>query len=175
LAKKEYNNRVISQNDKKRESNIMNNKAKMAILALVSSTVLTTSVQADNFKKTDDAIEYRQSAFSLMAYNFGDMGAMLKGKKPFDAQVFAMRADNVAALSKLPLEGFTPGSDKGDTEALAKVWTERSDFDAKMEQLQKDSAALAIAAKSDDKKALKKAFMATAKNCKGCHDVYKKD
>ena len=81
----------------------MNKKAKMAILAIVSSTVLATSVQADNFKKTDDAIEYRQSAFSLMAYNFGDMGAMLKGKKPFDAQVFAMRAENVAALSKLQI------------------------------------------------------------------------
>ncbi|MEC4727835.1 cytochrome c [Shewanella sp. D64] len=153
----------------------MNNKAKMAILALVSSTVLATSVQADNFKTTDDAIEYRQSAFSLMAYNFGDMGAMLKGKKPFDAQVFAMRANNVAALAKLPLEGFIADSDKGDTEALAKVWTDKPDFDAKMKQLQKDSAALAIAAKSDDKKALKQAFMTTAKNCKGCHDAYKKD
>lgn len=153
----------------------MNKKAKMAIWALVSSTVLATSVQANNFKNIDDAIEYRQSAFSLMAYNFGDMGAMLKGKKPFDAQVFAMRADNVAALAKLPLEGFTPGSDKGDTEALAKVWTEKSDFDAKMKQLQIDSAALAIAAQSDDRKALKQAFMTTAKNCKGCHDVFKKD
>ncbi|MBW8184472.1 c-type cytochrome [Shewanella nanhaiensis] len=153
----------------------MNKNAKMAILAVVTSTVLATSVQAGNFKKTDDAIEYRQSAFSLLAYHFGDMGAMLKGKKPFDAEVFAMRADNVAALSKLPLEGFTPGSDKGDTEALPKVWTEKADFDAKMLQLQKDSAALAIAAKADDKKALKQAFMATAKNCKGCHDSYKKD
>ncbi|WP_394391993.1 c-type cytochrome [Shewanella woodyi] len=153
----------------------MNKNAKMAILAVVTSTVLAASVQAGNFKKTDDAIEYRQSAFSLLAYNFGDMGAMLKGKKPFDAEVFAMRAENVAALSKLPLEGFTPGSDKGDTEALPKVWTEKADFDAKMLQLQKDSAALAIAAKADDKKALKQAFMTTAKNCKGCHDSYKKD
>lgn len=153
----------------------MNKKAKMIVLALVSSTILGTSVQANNFKNVDDAIEYRQSALSLMAYNFGDMGAMLKGKKPFDAQVFAMRADNVAALAKLPLEGFTPGSDKGDTEALAKIWTEKSDFDAKMEQLQKDAAALSIAAQADDKKALKQAFLKTAKNCKGCHDVYKKD
>lgn len=147
----------------------------MAILSLVTSTTLVANVQAHNFKNTDDAIEYRQSAFSLLAYNFGDMGAMLKEKKAFDAQIFAMRADNVAALSKLPLEGFTPGSDKGNTEALAKIWEEKSDFDTKMLQLQKDAAALAILAKTDDKKMLKQAFQATAKNCKGCHDVYKKD
>ena len=153
----------------------MNNKAKMTILALVTSTTLVANVQAHNFKNTGDAIEYRQSAFSLLAYNFGNMGAMLKGKKAFDAQIFAMRADNVAALSKLPLEGFIPGSDKGDTEALAKIWTDMSDFDAKMQQLQKDAAALAILAKADDKKMLKQAFVTTAKNCKGCHDIYKKD
>ncbi len=49
-----------------------------------------------------------------MAYNFGDIGAMLKGKKDFDADVAAMRAANVAALAKLPLEGFIDGSDKGN-------------------------------------------------------------
>lgn len=153
----------------------MKNNFKMTVLALVSGSLFTAAVQANNFKETEDAIDYRQSAFSLMAYNFGDMGAMLKGKKPFDADVFAMRAQNVAALSKLPLEGFIPGSDKGDTGALAKIWTERADFDAQMKTLQENAAALAVASTSDDKKLLKQSFMNVAKSCKGCHDVYKKD
>jgi len=165
----------MSHNRQKRENNKMKKNLKIAILACIAGSVLATTAQANNFKETDDAIHYRQSAFSLMAYNFGDMGAMLKGKKPFDAQAFSLRAENVAALAKLPLEGFIDGSDKGETGALAKIWAEKPDFDAKMKQLQQDSAALAIAAKSDDKKALKQAFMKTAKNCKGCHDVYKKD
>ncbi|WP_299794165.1 cytochrome c [uncultured Shewanella sp.] len=148
---------------------------KRSLLACIAGTVLATTVQANTFKDSDDAIHYRQSAFSLMAHNFGDMGAMLKGKKPFDAKTFNLRAENVAALAKLPSEGFIEGSDKGETGALSKIWTEKSDFDAKMKQLQQDSAALAIASKSDDRKALKQAFMKTAKNCKGCHDVYKKD
>ncbi|MBL4817493.1 cytochrome c [Shewanella sp.] len=153
----------------------MNKKLKMTVLALVSSAILSTGVQASNFKEADDAIHYRQSAFSLMAHNFGDMGAMLKGKKPFDSEIFAMRAQNVAALSKLPLEGFIPGSDQGETEALAKIWTEKSDFDAKMKTLQDNAAALLLASASDDKKLLKQSFMQVAKSCKGCHDVYKKD
>ncbi|GIU30092.1 cytochrome c [Shewanella sp. MBTL60-007] len=147
----------------------------MSISALLATATLATSAQANNFKEAEDAVHYRQSAFSLIAYNFGDMGAMLKGKKDFNAEVFAMRADNVAALSKLPLEGFIPGSDKGDTEALAKIWSDKADFDAKMKTFQENAAILATVANSGNKKDLKKAFGNTGKSCKGCHDMYKKD
>lgn len=99
---------------------------KKYLLMLAATAALSaTAVQAHNFESSDDAIQYRQSGFSLMAYNFGDIGAMLKGKKDFDADVAAMRAANVAALAKLPLEGFIDGSDKGNTEALAKIWLTR--------------------------------------------------
>ncbi|QYK00626.1 c-type cytochrome [Shewanella psychrotolerans] len=153
----------------------MKKQLKLSLLALAGSALLASAVQANNFEETDDAIHYRQSAFGLIAHNFGDMGAMLKGKKPFDAEVFAMRAQNVAALSQLPAEGFVAGSDKGETDALAKIWSEKAEFDSKMNQFQENSAKLAVAAKSDDKNAIKAAFMNTGKSCKGCHDVYKKD
>ncbi len=153
----------------------MKKSAKMSLIALAATATFATSVYANNFKEAEDAIEYRQSAFSMIAYNFGDMGAMLKGKKEFNAEVFAMRAENVAALSKLPLEGFIAGSDKGDTEALAKVWGDKADFDAKMKTFQENAAVLAQVAAKGDKKELKKAFGNTGKSCKGCHDVYKKD
>ena len=153
----------------------MKKQLKLSLLALAGSTLLASAVQANNFEETDDAIHYRQSAFGLIAHNFGDMGAMLKGKKPFDAEVFAMRAQNVAALSQLPAEGFVVGSDKGETDALAKIWSEKAEFDNKMSQFQENAAKLAVAAKSDDKNAIKAAFMNTGKSCKGCHDVYKKD
>ncbi|GIU22813.1 cytochrome c [Shewanella schlegeliana] len=147
----------------------------MSISALLATATLATSVQANNFKEAEDAIHYRQSAFSLIAYNFGDMGAMLKGKKEYNADVFAKRAENVAALSKLPLEGFVAGSEKGDTEALAKIWSDKADFDAKMKTFQENAAILAVAASKGDKKEIKKAFGNTGKSCKGCHDIYKKD
>ncbi|MGL5360096.1 MAG: c-type cytochrome [Shewanella sp.] len=148
---------------------------KKILLTLMTSAVLVSSVQANNFEDATDAIHYRQSAFTVMAYNFGDMGAMMKGKKPFDAQTFAMRANNVAALSTLPFEGFIDGSDKGKTEALAKVWQDRADFDAKMKTFQENAAILATVAQKGDQTAIKQAFMETGKSCKGCHDVYKKD
>ncbi|MEH6464562.1 MAG: cytochrome c [Shewanella psychromarinicola] len=148
---------------------------KKILLTVAVTAMMIPAVFANNFEETADAIEYRQAAFGLIAYNFGDMGAMLKGKKPFDAAVFSARADNVAALSKIPHEGFIAGSDKGDTEALAKVWQDKADFDSKMTAFQDNAAALAVAAKTTDENNIKQAFTNTGKSCKGCHDVYKKD
>lgn len=148
---------------------------KKQLLTLAASALLISSATAHNFEDASDAIQYRQSAFGLLAYNFGDMGAMMKGKKPFDAETFAMRANNVAALSKIPFEGFIDGSDKGETEALAKIWQDRADFDAKMKTFQENAAILATVAQKGDQAEIKQAFMNTGKSCKGCHDTYKKD
>ena len=148
---------------------------KKILLAIAATTMIIPAVFANNFKEPADAIEYRQAAFGLIAYNFGDMAAMMKGKKPFDAAVFSTRAENVAALSKIPHEGFIAGSDKDDTEALAKIWQDKADFDSKMTAFQDNAAALVVAAKTNDKNQIKQAFGNTGKSCKGCHDVYKKD
>ncbi|WP_434938759.1 c-type cytochrome [Shewanella sp. HL-SH8] len=148
---------------------------KKILLAMTATALLIPSVYANNFKDTDHAIKYRQSAFGLIAYNFGDMGAMLKGKKEFDATVFAARATNVAALSKIPHEGFIAGSDKGNTDALAKIWTDKADFDSKITEFQENATKLAVIAQGTDLGQIKKAFGDTGQSCKGCHDVYKKD
>ncbi|MBB1269216.1 cytochrome c [Shewanella sp. SR44-3] len=144
-------------------------------IALLSASLLAPIAQANNFDDANDAINYRQSAFGLISYQFGDMSAMLKGKKEFNQEVFASRAANVAALAKLPHEGFIPGSDQGKTDAAAKIWQDKADFDEKMSTFENNAALLAQAAQSGDKNKMKQAFMETGKSCKGCHDVYKKD
>ncbi|GGI69122.1 c-type cytochrome [Shewanella gelidii] len=148
---------------------------KGTIIALIASIAVVGGAQAANFKKDEDAIHYRKSAFGVIAHNFGDMAAMLKGKKPYDQQVFEQRAANVAALAHIPAEGFLTKTVDSGTEALPKIWQEKAEFDQIMEQFQKAAANLAVVAKTGDKKAIKKAFGATGKNCKSCHDSYKKD
>jgi cytochrome c556 len=148
---------------------------KKMLLTLLATSLLTTAAYAQNFDDAKEAIEYRQSAFGLISYQFGDMGAMLKGKKAFDQAVFITRANNVAALAKIPHEGFIEGSAQGKTDALAKIWQEKSEFDAKMKTFEDNTALLAAAAQTGDKNKMKQAFMDTGKSCKGCHDAYKKD
>lgn len=157
----------------------MKNKLTLSLLAFFTCTTLAVNaaetVPTNNFKKPEDAVKYRQSAFSLMAYNFGDIGAMLKGKKPYDPASVTIRAENVAALAKLPLEGFIQAEGLDQRDALDKIWTEKAKFDEQMQTLQKSANLLVVAAKSGDKKAVQKAFMKTGKSCKSCHDDYKKD
>ena len=71
---------------------------KLATITFSAALALTsTTVFAD--KKTEAAIDYRQSVFTAVRWNFGTMGDMMKGKKDFDAAEFSSRADNVAALA----------------------------------------------------------------------------
>lgn len=95
--------------------------------ALLSTCAFSVSANTA-FKEPSDAIEYRQAAFSMISVQISDMGAMLKGKIPFDAEKFKKRANNAAALSKMPWEAFYKGTDKGETSALGAVWSENDTF-----------------------------------------------
>ncbi|MBH0057146.1 cytochrome c [Pseudoalteromonas sp. SWXJZ94C] len=144
------------------------------ILATIALATCTLSVSANSaFKEPSDAIEYRQAAFSMISVQIGDMGAMLKGKVPFDAEQFQKRANNAAALSKMPWEAFYEGTDKGDTAALAAVWAENATFVEKANAFAANADKLALAAQSGDKAVIGKAFGAWAKGCKDCHKQFK--
>ncbi len=144
------------------------------VLATIALATCAFSVSANSaFKEPSDAIEYRQAAFSMISVQIGDMGAMLKGKVPFDAEQFKMRANNAAALSKMPWEAFYEGTDKGDTAALAAVWAENATFVEKANAFAANADKLALAAQSGDKAVMSKAFGAWAKGCKDCHKQFK--
>ncbi|WP_405602962.1 MULTISPECIES: c-type cytochrome [unclassified Pseudoalteromonas] len=144
------------------------------ILTTVALTMCAFSVSANTaFKEPSDAIEYRQAAFSMISVQISDMGAMLKGKILFDAEQFKKRANNAAALSKMPWEAFYKGTDKGETSALGAVWSENDTFMKKATAFQQYADELAVAAQSGDKAIIGKAFGAWAKGCKDCHKQYK--
>lgn len=141
---------------------------------IVTASLATVSVTAHGLKDAEGAIEYRQAVFHLVAAHFGQMGAMVKGKKEFSAEEFDYRAESLKALSLMPLEGFTfPGADKGDFKAKPAVWKDMDAFKAKLSTFQEDAAALAEATKSGSMDTIKPAFLKTAKNCKGCHSDFK--
>ncbi|MFQ6371305.1 c-type cytochrome [Shewanella sp. YIC-542] len=151
-------------------------RIKTLCLAILGSTALAaTAAQANNFKDVDAAIDYRQAAFEVMAHNFADIGAMVKGKKAFDNDLLLMRAKNVAALAMLPQEGFIAGEDNKDSDALPTIWKNQADFSAKFTAMQANTQTLLQAAQSGDESQIKQAFAATGKSCKACHDLYKKD
>jgi len=124
--------------------------------------------------KPEDVIRYRQGVMKIVGWNFGPMAAMVKGEKPYDKEAFARNAANVEFVSKLALEGFSPGSDKGaDTKAKPEIWAKMDDFKAKMGKMNEETAKLAAVAKTGTFDDIKKQFGATGGSCKACHDDYR--
>lgn len=146
---------------------------KLLVGALFAALTSTAASANSVFEKPEDAITYRQAAFQMIRVQIGDMGDMLKGKVPFDAERFKTRAHNAAALSAMPWEAFVEGSDKGDTEALPAIWSDRATFDGKASAFAQYAVELAAAADTGDQDKIKAAFGNWAKGCKDCHKSFK--
>lgn len=145
----------------------------LTALALAAAT-LTALPAAAQFQKPQDAIKYRQSAFTIMGNHFGRIGAMVQGKAPFDAKAAADNAAIVMMMAKLPGAAFGPGTDKGaPTRAKAEIWTDGAKFGAAYEKLQTEVAKLDAAAKTGNLDSLKAAFGGVGASCKACHDDFR--
>ncbi len=142
---------------------------------LVSAAVSALLVGAASAQvKPEQAIEYRQSIYTVLGWNWKPMVAMAKGEKPYDKDAFARNAANVEFMSKLAIEGFTPGSDKGaKTEAKPEIWAKMDDFKAKMDKMNAEATKLAAVAKTGSFDDIKKQVAATGASCKACHDDYR--
>ena len=145
----------------------------MAGAALLgAATALPAAAQ---FAKPEDAIKYRKSALFVMGQHFGRVAAMANGKVPFDAKAVADNAEIATAMSKLPYVAFIEGTDKGDTKAEPKIWTEMDKFKAAASKMQEEMAKLNVVAKGGNLDAIKAQVGETGKSCKACHDNYRKE
>src|SRR4051812_48583998 len=140
----------------------------MACAAVLGAAIALPA--AAQFAKPEDAIKYRKAAFTVMATHFGRVAGMAQGKIPFDAKAAADNAEIATTMSKLPYVAFLPGTDKGETRAEPKIWTETDKFNAAATKMQEEMAKLNVAAKSGDLDKIKAAVGDTGKSCKACHD-----
>jgi len=153
-------------------------KRPLAILALSGAALLGCAIAlpaAAQFAKPEDAIKYRKSAMTMMNTHIGRIFAMANGRVPFDAKAAADNAEIAAAVTKWQFTGFVDGSDKGDTKAEPKLWTEKDKFNAAATTLQESVVKLNAAAKTGNLDTIKAAVGETGKACKACHDSYRKE
>ncbi len=146
---------------------------------LLSASVATIAVlaalpAAAQFQKPEDAIKYRQSAFTVMGNHVGRIGAMASGRAPFDAKAAADSAHIVSTLAALPFAAFGPGTDKGmPNRAKPEIWSDAAKFKAASEKMVAEVAKLDAAAKSGSLDAIKAAMGAVGGSCKVCHDDFR--
>ena len=148
------------------------NKSLVTLAAL--GVIAISPLAVSHFNDQEPMQSYRQSAFTLMAMNFGPMSAMLKDEMPWDKEKFAGWAEDLDDVAGLDIaRGFAPGTDKGTTRAKPGIWENMDDFNAKLDDLRSATDALSTAAEGGDMEQIKLAFGNTGKACKACHDEYK--
>jgi cytochrome c556 len=144
--------------------------------AFAAMLTLAAAVVAADAPKPEKVIAYRQSTYRLINWNFGPLGEMVKGKRPFDASEAKLRAEHVAYLSHFLDEAFPAGSDKGaTTDAKPAIWENQKDFQSKLADFQHEAQILADTAGGGDEAKTKDQVIKTAGACKACHDKYRAD
>ena len=141
-----------------------------ALAASAASLPLSASAQ---FARAEEAVKYRQATWTVLNQHFTRIGAMTRGRQPFDGRVAMRDAEVVEALARLPASAFGPGTDLPDDHARPEIWTESQRFREMGERLVAASAKLSAAARTQDLDQIKAAYGTTANTCKECHDAYR--
>jgi cytochrome c556 len=157
----------------------MKRVVKLSLLAICSSVAVSAALAQDAQspeQKAQAAVDTRQGLQKVMGFEMAPLGAMLKNKAPYDAATIAKAATNIANLGTMQPEIFATDTRKFNlkTKAREGIWTNKSDFDAKSNDLVKAANEAAMVAKSGgDKDAMKKALLGIGKGCAGCHDNFR--
>lgn len=148
------------------------NIRKKLILASAAGLFASSIAIADDSFESE--IEFRQGAMNILSYNMKNLGAMLKGKKPYDAEKVKVHARDIASVASLDLmSGFPEDSTGEDSSALEDIWMDFENFEAKMMDFKKAAEGMKTAAMSGDKGAVGAAMGDLGKSCKGCHKPFK--
>jgi cytochrome c556 len=135
--------------------------------------VVTLNALAQD-RKTEQAIKHRRAVFTAMSTYFSRLLQTVEGDRPFDAKQVKSDAQLVETLSRLPWEGFPPGTERGDTKAKEEIWFEEERFKKLSTDLESKTSALAKAAETADLKKIKLAFEQTRDACNVCHKEFRK-
>lgn len=152
------------------------------IIALAALALTTFAVQAETkpAKQTkpvaaaapsaEDIVAARQSAMIMSVGATSAMRSAAASGTP--VKNLAFLANGVAKWGVALPAMFAPSSAKAASRAKPEIWTDQAGFAAKAKDFADATAALAAAAKADDKDAFTAALASTGASCKGCHDSF---
>ncbi|MBL0251690.1 MAG: cytochrome c [Burkholderiaceae bacterium] len=147
---------------------------KIAGFVLSVAALAMATPAAAQFQKPEDAVKYRQSAFTIMGNHMGRVGAMVMGRVPFDAKAAQDSTRVLALVSTLPGQTFTANTESVQgSKALPAIWKEQDKFKAGYDKMVAEVAKLDAAAKTGNLDAIKTAFGDVGGTCKACHDSYR--
>ncbi|MEY2952583.1 MAG: hypothetical protein RLZZ401_670 [Pseudomonadota bacterium] len=151
----------------------MNTPARTRFCAALLIGIVTAWPALGQDRKSEQSIRHRRAAFTLLSTYFSRLLQTVEGDRPFEADRVRHDAQIVETLSRLPWEGFAPGTERGDTRAKEDIWLDEDQFRQLAATLQQKTAALSAAAASGDLGRLKAAFSSTRDICNACHKQFR--
>lgn len=144
-----------------------------ALMAPLVTALAQTATPPPNLAR--QAIENRQAVFKLIGNNFKPVGEILRGNSSYESVDVDKYAARVAFLSGFLPDAFPDISQSGETQAKPEVWSNRADFNKRLNDFAQHASALSqlVAQHSGNSDAFKAAARAVAQDCKGCHDNYR--
>ena len=148
----------------------MKSKFTLAVLALVVAGSVAAQV------KPEDAIKYRQSGYTFMAWNMGRIKANLEGS--YNKEEVLKSANAIQAIANSGMGALFPaGTDKGkgweETHVKPELFTNKEGVAKVAGDLARESNEMAKVAATGDVAAVKEQFGKLGAACKACHDDFR--
>lgn len=148
-------------------------RTKLLAAATAIAALGAFSLEAFAQAKPDVLVKQRQAAMTLQGKYLGPIGAMMKGARPYDADVVAISATYLENLARMPWDGFDPSTKGEKSKAKPEVFTDTAKFQAAANLLESETAKLGAAARAKNEAGVRAAFGGVAKACGGCHDAFR--
>ena len=152
----------------------MNKKVWLAGVSLVVGIGYVAAALAQ--AKPEVLVKQRQAAMTLQGKYFGPLAAMAQGKAPYNKDTAVRNAEFLAALSKMPWDGFAESTKEEKTvktAALPAIWKDNDKFKQAAQHFEEEASKLAQVSKSGDEAAVKAQIGATGKACGACHQDFR--
>ena len=156
---------------------------KKTVSIALSVALLAVAGSASAQMKPEDAIKFRQSGYSFMAWNMGKIKAqVVDGTVAYDKDQVLNAALAIKGVANSGMGAlFLPGTDRASTTIKTRALPEIFD-PAKKEELGKaaknfvmQANQLAEVSAGGDAAAIKTQFGELGKACKQCHDTFRYD
>lgn len=117
--------------------------------------------------------EARQQAFKKILRSFEPMGLMVRGREPYNKDMFIQHADTLKQIANEPFSLFVPNSIDAKSRAKPEIWSEPTAFKNEQEKFLSAVNQLDTAAHTANWTTIKKSFGDVAQSCKSCHDKFR--
>ena len=146
-------------------------KAKI-LLAIVACTLIVGCDRVD----PNSPLGKRQAIFKKMLKTSEDLGGMLRGRLPFNAERFSQGAAHLDELARQPWQHFPQARESIDgSQARDEVWQRQERFQQLARELEATTAELHAAAQAQPLRA--QALVAPVDRveaaCRACHDEFR--